>query len=333
MAHIEIPVFSKIFQKDSAEHRILREVEGIRKVTATLLEEGRYTDALERTVEGLRTLHEFPDYDNVEFRALLVGLLFDLTEVYYVLKDYKKAENILEILFKVLEFLLKADPERFGRFHILAMELSTRILRSRRKTMDLLVRQQMTTAALFDKVNSGMVAATDKLVESLRKVAQLLASSGDYRAAMKFYSEAIRMSKRRAGRITRKEIKMTIEMAEIMMRIRSMRPRAKRLLSAVLPHAIALETIELEEDILALTEVIDADIEAEPRWKNFLHKLSIPVRGLRRKAESENPENSEDSEDSGHSVDSSEEKPGKKKKSFLKKKDKKEKKEKEEKKD
>ena len=287
MAYIEIPVFGKIFKKDSEEHKIIREVEGIRKVTATLIDEGRYMDALERAVEGLKSLHAFPDYDNVEFRAILIGILFDLTEIYYVLKDYKKAENTLEILFKVLEFLIKTDPERFGRFHILAMELSTRILRSRRKTMDLLVRQQMNTAALFDKVNSGMVAATDKLVDSLRKVAQLLASSGDYRAAMKFYSEAIKMSKRRSGRITRKEIKMTIEMAEIMMRIRSMRPRAKRLLSAVLPHAISLETIELEEDILALTEVIDADIEAEPKWKNFLHKLSIPVRGFRKKKEEE----------------------------------------------
>lgn len=285
MAHIEIPVLGKIFSKDSKEMQIIRDVEGLRSVTASLMDEGRHMDALERTVEALRTLHTFPDFDNVEFRAMLVGVLFDLTEIYYVLKDYRKAENILDVLFKVLEFLLKADPERFGRFHILAMELSTRILRSRRKTMDLLVRQQMNTAALFDKVNSGVVAATDKLIDSLRKVAQLLASSGDYRAAMKFYSEAIKISKRRSGRITRKEIKMTIEMAEIMMRIRSMRPRAKRLLNAVLPHAIALETIELEEDILALVEIIDADIEAEPRWKNFLHRLSIPVRGFRRKSD------------------------------------------------
>ncbi len=68
---------------------------------------------------------------------------------------------------------------------------------------------------------------------------------------------------------------MTIEMAEIMMRVNSMRPRAKRLLSAILPHAIALETLELEEEILALNEIIDADLEREPRWKTFLHKLSL----------------------------------------------------------
>lgn len=285
MANIDIPLMLKEFKKESQEAHTLREVEGIRKVLASLIEEGRHMDAMERAVEGLKILRNFPDYDNVEFRAALVGLLFDLTEIYYILKDYKKAEHVLDILFKVMENLLKVDPNRFGRFHILAMELSTRILRSRRKTMDMLVRQQMNTAVLFDKVNSGVVAATDKLVDSLRKVAQLIASSGDYRAALKFYSEAIRMSKKRSGRVTRKEIKMTIEMAEIMMRIRSLRPRAKRLLNAVLPHAIALETIELEEDILALIEVIDSDVEAEARWKTFLHKLEIPIRGFRKKKE------------------------------------------------
>lgn len=287
MSHIEIPLLHGIFKKESRESQILHEVEGIRKVTSSLLDEGRAMDALERTVEALRTLHEFQDFDNTEFRALLVAVLFDLAEIYYVNKDYKKAENILDVLFKVLENLLKRDPERFAQFHVLAMALSTKILRSRRKTMDMLVRQQLNTAALLDKVNSGVVEATDKLVDSLRKVARLIASSGDYKAALKFYSEAIRLSKKRTGKVNRKEIKMTIEMAEIMMRIRSMRPRARRLLEAVLPHTIELETIELEEDVLALMEVIDADVEAEPRWRNFLHRLSIPVRDIRRRKKEE----------------------------------------------
>ena len=124
--------------------------------------------------------------------------------------------------------------------------------------MGLLLKQQMNAGALYEKVNAGVVAATDKLVDSARNVGQLLASTGDLKAALKFYAEAIKYSKKRTGRVTRKEIKMTIEMAEIMMRIRPMRPRAKRLLNAILPHAISLETIELEQDILALIGVIDS---------------------------------------------------------------------------
>lgn len=274
MTQVEIPLRLNVFPSPSKELEILQEALDIRQNTAQLLAEERNLDAMERTVSALRVLREFPDFDNIEFRAVLVALLFDLAEIHFAIKDYKQSEKELDTLFKVLDNLVKTDEERFGRFHILAMELSTRILRSRKKAMDLLVKQQMNAGALYEKVNAGVVAATDKLVDSLRNVGQLLASTGDLKAALKFYAEAIKYSKKRTGRVTRKEVKMTIEMAEIMMRIRPMRPRARRLLNAILPHAISLETIELEQDILALIEVIDKDSEPETKWKTFLHKVT-----------------------------------------------------------
>lgn len=258
-----------------------------RKTAAELVAENRHIDAMERTVEGLRTLREFSTYSDHEFRALLVGLLFDLSEIHFQLKDYKQSEKELETLFKVLENLIKEDADRFGKYHVLAMELSTRILRSRKKTLELLVKQQINAGALYDKVNSGVSAATDRLIDSLRNVGELLASTGDYRAALKFYSEAIKLSKKRAGKVTRREVKMTIEMAKIMMRVSQMRPRAKRLLEAVLPHAIALETIELEEDILALIEIIDTDSRNESTWKAFLHKVQKQSKKLINKKETD----------------------------------------------
>lgn len=275
MTLIDIPLDLKQFGANSADAEIINAAESCRTTARRLITEERYMDALERTVEALRSLRDFSDFENTEFRALLVALLFDLSEIHFALKDYKQSEKDLDMLFKVLDRLMHEDSDRFGPFHILAMELSTRTLRSRKKALDLLAKQQMHTGQLYEKVNSGVVAATEKLVESLRKLAQLLASSGEYRAAMKFYAEAIKYSKKRTGRVTRREIKMTIEMAEIMMRIRQMRPRAERLLNAILPHAVTLGTIELEEDILALIEIIDQDILAEPKWKAFLHRLSL----------------------------------------------------------
>lgn len=273
----------KKFGKNSDERRILEDADACRKTAESLIAEERYIDALERTVEAMRTLREFPEFENTEFRAMFLALLFDLAEIHFALKDYKQSEKELEIIFKVLDSLIKDDAERFGPYHILAMELSTRILRSRKKTMELLVKHQIQSSALYEKVNSGVVAATDKLVESLRNVGQLLASTGDYKAALKFYAEAIKFSKKRTGRVTRKEVKMTIEMAEIMMRVKPMRQRAQRLLNAILPHAIALETIELEEEALALLEIINADELTEPKWKTFIHKLGEQAkRGLKK---------------------------------------------------
>lgn len=278
------------FEKNSKDLSIIRDAMAARKTAEECMAADRNVDALERTVYALRTLREFSDYENIEFRALLIALLFDLSEIHFSLKDYKQSEKELETIFKLLEILIRQDAERFGHLHILAMELSTRILRSRKRAMDMLVKQQINANQLYEKVNQGVVAATEKLVESLRKVGQLLASSGDYRAAMKFFAEAIKISKKRTGRVTRKEIKMTIEMAEIMMRVGSMRPRARRLLGAILPHAIAQETIELEEEILALIEIIDSDLEREPKWKMFMHQLATATRLKKKKEDKEETE-------------------------------------------
>lgn len=278
MTKVDISLDLKQFDKHSKELEIISDALSARATAHELAAEGRHIDALERIVQALRTMREFPDFDNLEFRTLLVAVIFDLAEIHFAIKDFKQSEKELETLFKVLESLLKEDPDRFGRYHILAMELSTRILRSRKKALELLVKQQINTGQLYEKVNSGVVAATDKLVDSLRKTGQLLGAAGDYKAALKFFAEAIRFSKKRTGRVTRKEVTMTIEMAEIMMRVKQMRPRAKRLLEAVLPHAIALETIELEENILALLEILNNDETREPRWRTFMHKLNLASR-------------------------------------------------------
>ncbi|MDE6538316.1 MAG: hypothetical protein K2M13_09840 [Muribaculaceae bacterium] len=294
---IEIPLDFSQVKKGTRDSEIISEVTGCRDTARALRKEDRPIDALERIVEGLRLMREYSDFDSIEFRALLVTLLFDLSEVHFALKDYKQSEKELEVLFKVLESLVKEDAERFGKYHVLAMELSTRILRSRKKTLDMLVKQQMNAEALYDKVNSGVLAATDRLVDSLRNVGELLASTGDYRGAMKFYTEAIRLSKKRAGRVNRKEVKMTVEMAKIMLRVKNMRPRALRLLNAILPYAIALETIELEEDILALIQMIDDDFQHETGWKTFFHKIQKGVKGLSRKVKKAAKEETSEAEE------------------------------------
>lgn len=268
------------------ERNILEEVLATRKTAHEFLEKEQYMDALERIFSALKSLRDFPDYELKIFREIIALLLFDLAEVHFLLKDYKQSEKELESLFKLLDTMLKEDPEHFGHLHILAMELSTRILRSRKKVLDLLVKQKINADQLYEKVNSGVVAATDKLVESLRKVGELLASSGDYREALKFYAEAVKFSKKRTGRVGRREVKLTIEMAEIMMRVRQLRPRARRLLAAILPHAISLETVELEEEILALTEMVENQIENESRWRQFFSRIST---GIRKKKKTDEP--------------------------------------------
>lgn len=146
-------------------------------------------------------------------------------------------------------------------------------MRSRKKTLELLAKQQINTGVLYEKVNAGVAAATDKLVESLRKGAEMMAQTGDYRGAVRFYMEAIKLAKKRTGRVTRREVRMTADMARVMMHSKSELARARRLLQAVLPHAVALENLDLEQEILSLIEKIDNDALQESAWRSFMEKV------------------------------------------------------------
>lgn len=277
---------------DSTEDaQVLNDALSLRAKAQEAYDAEKYNEALESVVEALRGLRAYPDFASVEFRALLSTLLFDLSEIHFALKDFKQSEKELEMLFKVLEGLLPVDADRFGPMHVLAMELSTRILRSRKKTLELLAKQQINTGVLYEKVSAGVGAATDKLVESLRKGAEMMAQTGDYRGAVRFYMEAIKLAKKRTGRVTRREVAMTVEMARVMMHSKSEMPRAKRLLEAVLPHAVALENVDLEQEILSMIAKIDADVAHEPAWKAFLEKVQRSAKAkFSRKKEDETVE-------------------------------------------
>lgn len=283
MTQIELKIDFDNPRLTGNDSEILKEVEEIRREAGEFIAEDKYMEAMERTVVALRRMRDFSDYTNPEFKLLFVALLFDLAEIHYCLKNYKQSEKEVEVLFKVLDNLVKSDEERFASYHILAMELSTRIIRSRKKSLDLLVKQQMTTGSLYEKVNSGVSAATDKLVDSLCITARLLASTGDIREALKFYSEAIRYSKKRSGRVTLKEVRMSVDMAEVMMRLKSMYPRARRLLEAVLPHARTMGAEREEQDIRALLEVIGLNSESDSKWRVFLHKVTTAAKSKLKK--------------------------------------------------
>ncbi len=279
---------------EGADRQVLADALELHELALAAKAEEKYDEALNKVVEAMRRLRDFSDFTDREFRATLALLLFELSEVHFSLKDFKQSEKELEVLFKVLEQLLREDAERFGEAHVLAMELSTRILRSRKKTLDLLAKQQINTGVLYEKVNTGVAAATDKLVESLRKAAEMMAQTGDYRGAVRFYMEAIKLAKKRTGRVTRREVKMTIDMARAMMHSRSELARARRLLQAVLPHAVALELLELEQEINSLIEKIDSDVTHEPAWRVFLERMYRSAKknkdGEKKEAEEEKKE-------------------------------------------
>ena len=75
----ELPVILKNLAEGSKEHETACGVIALRSEAAALYETEKYDDALKKSVEALRALREWPDYSNCEFRALLMGLMFDIS--------------------------------------------------------------------------------------------------------------------------------------------------------------------------------------------------------------------------------------------------------------
>lgn len=274
--------------------RILRKAVEFRREAIEAYENEDFKKALEKTVDAMREMREFSDFTLAEFRELVVVELFDLSTIHFALKDYKQSKKELEHIYRFLEPLLRLDGNRFGKYHVMAMELSTQILRSRKRMMEMLAKQQIHTGILYEKVNAGVATATDKLVESLCKDAEMMASTGDYKGAVKFYMEAIKLSKKRAGRVTRREVAMTIEMARLMLKSKSSVERAVRLLNAVMPHAIALETVELEQEIVSLLQ--QAEKKEESVWKTMVSKMQAATKRVMKGNKNEEKEDKEENE-------------------------------------
>lgn len=282
--------------KNADDKKILHDIEALRSEAVTLFEAAEYQKAYEKTVESLHRLREFSDFSNLEFRVAFVTLLFDLAEIHYALKDFKMSKKQLEHIFKYIDPLLKHDADRFGSYHLMAMELSTKVLRSRKRMLELLAKQQEHTGMLYEKVNAGVAAATDRLVDSLCKDAELMASTGDYRGAIRFYMEAIKLSKKRTGRVTEREVAMTVAVARLMMHSRQQTDRAKRLLEAVLPHAKAVGSKVAPEEINDLIRNIDEKKETDSLWRSFLNKVQSASKYIKWDKKSKEPKSEESEE-------------------------------------
>ena len=123
-----------------------------------------------------------------------------------------------------------------------------------------------------------------------------MASTGDYRGAIRFYMEAIKLSKKRTGRVTEREVAMTVAVARLMMHSRQQTDRAKRLLEAVLPHAKAVGSKVAPEEINDLIKNIDEKKEIDSLWRSFLNKVQSASKYLKwdKKSEESKSEESEE---------------------------------------
>ena len=106
--------------------------------------------------------------------SLLAISLYDLALIHCETKEYKQAEREILKSVKLLERLVKINPERYSTAQLTALNASTSIYRSRVDQANLLATYEVETSTYLAEVNNGIVEATTRLITSLQNVGDTL---------------------------------------------------------------------------------------------------------------------------------------------------------------
>ncbi|MCM1520851.1 MAG: hypothetical protein NC098_08705 [Lachnoclostridium sp.] len=248
-----------------AESRKIIDVRAALKhlLVALLIEGGNDDLALATAAAALNVLATNPSRKDEPFLFTLAALLYDIAFLHTLRNEYKQAERELEKATRILERLVRLNPERYGSAHIMALNASTTVYRNRVSQAEFLASHQEATNSYLLMVKSGMTEATDRLIDSLAAQGQTLGQMGRHREAVQYFSRALKYLTRIEPAMSMRQLNLSIALGEAMLRLDPMRDKAIHLLNTMLHKATKLNAAAEHRhivDILANSRSRDLDI-------------------------------------------------------------------------
>ncbi len=155
---------------------------------------------------------------------------------------------------RVFERLAKMNPDRYGSAHIMALNASTSVYRSRVKQVNLLAHFQVATSTYLEMVNSGIHDAMDRLIESLANEGEMLMQLGKYRDAVQYYSRALKYLSKLSPEFSERHLKLSIKLSEALLHTRSTRQKGVHLLNTLLQKAVRMKSGKYVKEIETLLD-------------------------------------------------------------------------------
>lgn len=214
-------------------------------LTALHIESSRPDEALVTGAEALNILSREPRRKDEPFMAILASLLFDLAQVHASRGELKQAEREIEKSAKILERVARTDAERYGPGHIMALDASTGIYRSRVKQANLLAHYQVATSTYMELVNAGgddesIRVATGNLIDSLVTQGTTLMQMGRQREAVGYFTRALKFLTRIEPDFSPRALSLSIDLGEALVASKSTRDKGVHLLNTMLHKATKL---------------------------------------------------------------------------------------------
>lgn len=246
----------------------------IKQVYVALLVEDEKIDlAMNVAAEALTLLAQNARRKDEDFMSLLAMLLYDLAQIHCVKKEFKQAEREIAKSMKLLERLSKIKPQRYGSAHIMALNASTSIYRSRVDQANLLAHYQVATSTYLAEVNSGILDATTRLITSLENEGNTLSQMNRYREAIHFYTRALKYLTRIEPEFSLQQLQLSIALGEALIQAKASRDKGVHLLNTMLHKATKLNaTAEHRRIVEILLNARNSRLDILGLWHKMFPK-------------------------------------------------------------
>ena len=140
-------------------------------LTALYIHDGNMADAMLTAASVLNLLAQSPKRKDEPFLSVLAALLYDISFIHASRDENKQAEREIEKSMKLFERLARQNPDRYGAAHLLALNASTTVYKSRVKQANTLAHYQAATSTYLQMLNEGTVEG--KIFRGLAQLEQI----------------------------------------------------------------------------------------------------------------------------------------------------------------
>lgn len=239
-------------------------------LTSIYLQADMTAEALHSAASTLNLLVQNPKRKDEPFLAMLAALLYDIALIHNSRDESKQAERAIEKSMKLFERLARSNPARYGSAHLLALNASTSIYKSKIKQTKTLSEHQTAANTYLRMVNDGIEDAGMRLVESLAAEGRTLAKMSRQREAIQYFTRALKYLTKIAPEFSRLHLELSIDLGEALLTIKASREKGIHLLNTMLYKATKINADDQHRrivDILINAKNPSLDIFS------FWHKL------------------------------------------------------------
>lgn len=203
-------------------------------ITALYIYAGRTDQALAAAAQTLTLLSQQPRRKDEPFLSVLASLLYDIALIHSSKGQYKQAEREIEKSMKLFERLSRQNPERYGAAHMLAMNASTSIYRSREKQAAMLADYKVETTNYLRMLNEGIEDAGLRLVESITAEGRTLSKMCRQREAIQYFTRALKLLTKINPEFGLQHLQLSVDLGEALLAVKGTREKGIHLLNTML---------------------------------------------------------------------------------------------------